>query len=113
MAERLRAARPAVYLSEAGDGTLDLPMGGDPLLPADAPYPYANFVAAVDCAAIPPGGRRPAAARRASAVVRRPGCGAPRDRLRRGAPGPGRHPLVRRRPAGEDEEPAYEPYEER
>jgi Domain of unknown function (DUF1963) len=50
----IRTARPAVYLAEGGEGPLAAQFGGDPMLPDDAPEPYGDFVAAVDCALLPP-----------------------------------------------------------
>lgn len=53
--EWIRGVLPAGYLSEGGDGPLVARMGGDPLLPTDAPTPSDPFVADVDLAALPPG----------------------------------------------------------
>ncbi|MEV7154377.1 DUF1963 domain-containing protein [Streptomyces misionensis] len=53
--ERIRAARPAIYLAEDGPGPLVALTGGHPPLPEGAPDPAAAFVAAVDCAALPSG----------------------------------------------------------
>jgi hypothetical protein len=50
----IRSARPAMYLAEGGEGPLAAQFGGDPLLPDGAPEPYGSFVAAVDCALLPP-----------------------------------------------------------
>ncbi|MCK7622846.1 YwqG family protein [Streptomyces sp. RS10V-4] len=55
VAAHLRAARPALYLAEDGPGPVAALTGGHPPLPADAPAPETAFVAAVDCAALPPG----------------------------------------------------------
>lgn len=46
---------PGVYWTQGGDGPLSARMGGDPLLPVDAPDPSLPFVASVDCALLPPG----------------------------------------------------------
>jgi hypothetical protein len=54
--EWIRIARPAVYASEDGDGPIAVRLGGSPMLPDDFPEPDAQFVAAVDCAALPPSG---------------------------------------------------------
>jgi hypothetical protein len=51
----IRTARPAVYLAEDGPGPVVALTGGNPPLPDGAPAPVAAFVAAVDCAALPPG----------------------------------------------------------
>lgn len=51
----LRTARPAVYLAPDGPGPVVALTGGNPPLPEGAPAPAAAFVAAVDCAALPPG----------------------------------------------------------
>ncbi|MFC9735391.1 DUF1963 domain-containing protein [Streptomyces roseolus] len=53
--EWIRAARPAAYLAEGGDGTPVARIGGDPLLPHGVPRPSDHFVASVDLAALPPG----------------------------------------------------------
>jgi hypothetical protein len=50
----IRAARPAVYAATDGEGPLVAQLGGDPMLPGDAPEPYGQFVGAVDCALLPP-----------------------------------------------------------
>lgn len=50
----IRAALPAVYLAEGGDGPVVVRLGGNPMLPDGAPEPGCAFVAAVDCALIPP-----------------------------------------------------------
>ena len=47
-------ARPALYMAEGGEGPPAAQFGGDPMLPDDAPEPYGDFVAAVDCALLPP-----------------------------------------------------------
>ncbi|MFG3229275.1 DUF1963 domain-containing protein [Kitasatospora sp. NPDC048194] len=51
----VRTARPAVYLAQGGDGPVVAVTGGQPPLPEGVPAPAAAFVAAVDCAALPPG----------------------------------------------------------
>ncbi|GIH76815.1 DUF1963 domain-containing protein [Planobispora longispora] len=51
----IRTARPAVYLAPGGPGPVVALTGGNPPLPEGAPAPAAAFVAAVDCAALPPG----------------------------------------------------------
>ncbi|MER5738350.1 DUF1963 domain-containing protein [Streptomyces sp. NPDC002262] len=53
--EWIRAARPAAYLAEGGDGPLAARIGGDPVLPHGVPTPSEPFVASVDLAALPPG----------------------------------------------------------
>jgi len=50
----IRAALPAVYLAEGGEGSVAVRLGGNPMLPDGAPEPGCAFVAAVDCALIPP-----------------------------------------------------------
>lgn len=50
----MRAALPAVYLAEGGEGPVAVRLGGNPMLPDGAPEPGCAFVAAVDCALIPP-----------------------------------------------------------
>ena len=52
--EWIRTGRPAVYVAEGSQGPVAVRLGGDPMLPDDAPTPYAQFVAAVDCALLPP-----------------------------------------------------------
>ncbi|WP_229375283.1 DUF1963 domain-containing protein [Streptomyces spirodelae] len=52
---RIRAARAAVYLAEDGPGPVAALTGGNPPLPEGAPAPTTAFVAAVDCASLPPG----------------------------------------------------------
>ncbi|MDT9695315.1 DUF1963 domain-containing protein [Streptomyces sp. P17] len=51
----IRTARPAIYLAEDGPGPVVALTGGNPPLPEGAPAPTTAFVAAVDCAALPPG----------------------------------------------------------
>ncbi|NED78063.1 DUF1963 domain-containing protein [Streptomyces sp. SID9944] len=53
--EWIRRTVPGVYWTQGGDGPLSARLGGDPLLPADAPDPSFPFVASVDCALLPPG----------------------------------------------------------
>lgn len=53
--EWIRRTLPGVYWTQGGDGPLVARMGGDPLLPVDAPDPRYPFVASVDCALLPPG----------------------------------------------------------
>ncbi|MFS7877204.1 DUF1963 domain-containing protein [Streptomyces asiaticus] len=53
--EWIRVARPAVYLAEGGNGPLVARIGGDPMLPHDAPRLSDPFVASVDLAALPLG----------------------------------------------------------
>jgi hypothetical protein len=51
----LRGVRPAVHVTE-GDGPLCVGrMGGDPMLPYDAPEPSLPFVFSIDCALLPAG----------------------------------------------------------
>ncbi|MGH3169616.1 MAG: DUF1963 domain-containing protein [Trebonia sp.] len=50
----IRAARPAVYAATDGEGPLVAQLGGDPMLPGDAPELYGQFVGVVDCALLPP-----------------------------------------------------------
>ena len=52
--QMLRIALPAVYVAENGEGLVVVQLGGAPLLPQDAPEPYAQFVGAIDCALLPP-----------------------------------------------------------
>ncbi|NSC20433.1 DUF1963 domain-containing protein [Streptomyces albus subsp. chlorinus] len=51
----IRDARPAIYLAEDGPGPVVALTGGNPPLPEGVPAPPEAFVAAVDCAALPPG----------------------------------------------------------
>lgn len=50
----IRAALPAVYLAEGDEGPVAARLGGNPMLPDGAPDPGRAFVAAIDCALIPP-----------------------------------------------------------
>jgi hypothetical protein len=50
----IRAARPAVYLGEGDEGPVAARLGGNPMLPEGAQEPSCGFVAAIDCALIPP-----------------------------------------------------------
>jgi hypothetical protein len=54
VARMLRIALPAVYVAESGEGPVVVRLGGTALLPENAPEPYAQFAAAVDCALLPP-----------------------------------------------------------
>ncbi len=50
----IRAALPAVYVAEGSEGPVVIRLGGNPMLPDGVPEPCCPFVAAVDCALIPP-----------------------------------------------------------
>ncbi|NYI07842.1 DUF1963 domain-containing protein [Allostreptomyces psammosilenae] len=52
----IRAALPAVFMAEGGDGPPVARVGGDPMLPEGVPEPRWPFAASVDLAALPPGG---------------------------------------------------------
>lgn len=60
--EWIRVALPAVYIGGDGgdedgrDGPPVARLGGDPMLPREAPDPPSPFVASIDCAALPPEG---------------------------------------------------------
>ncbi|UOB08991.1 YwqG family protein [Streptomyces sp. HP-A2021] len=51
----IRTARPAIYLAEDGPGPVVALTGGNPPPAVGTPARAASFVAAVDCAALPPG----------------------------------------------------------
>ncbi|WP_344524650.1 DUF1963 domain-containing protein [Streptomyces albiaxialis] len=51
--EWIRAAVPGTFFTQGGDGPLAARMGGEPVLPEDAPEPRHPLIARVDCALIP------------------------------------------------------------
>ncbi|MBL3803075.1 DUF1963 domain-containing protein [Streptomyces sp. BRB081] len=51
--EWLKAVKPAVFWTYEGDGPVAARLGGDALLPREAPTPTAPLVATVDCSLLP------------------------------------------------------------
>ncbi|MET2719037.1 DUF1963 domain-containing protein [Streptomyces harbinensis] len=51
----IRATVPGTFVAQGGDGPLAVRMGGDPVLPDNAPDPCHPLIARVDCPLIPPG----------------------------------------------------------
>lgn len=49
----IRTVRPCANLEPDGDGPVVAQLGGNPMLPLDAPYPRFPHIASVDCAVLP------------------------------------------------------------